>query len=335
MKIVFIDNKPVYQMNTDIQRRICEERGFEYITLDCADEAEVIDKCQDADAILVVYTKITASIINSLPKCKVIIRFGIGYDVIDVAAATKKGIFVCNIPDYCIEEVATHTVAMLLDISRKVTFYNNDVKAGRWVVADGYTLHRLSNQTIGFVGFGNIARQAARYMAAFGSNIIAYDPFLPEEVFESNHVTQVDFDTLLSQSDIISLHLPLFDNTYHIIDKAAIAKMKDGAKLVNTSRGPLICEDALLEAVNSGKLTAAALDVVEFEPLTEANYRLFESGRIVVSPHAAFSSEESMDDMLEKIALTACQILSNDFNETAVKRIVNRKELIDQIKPAS
>ena len=154
MKAVFIDNKPVYQMDVGIQRRICAEQGIEYDALDCADGQEVIERCQDADAVLVVYTKITADIIRALPKCRVIIRFGIGYDVIDVAAATERGILVCNIPDYCIEEVATHTVAMILDISRKLTFYHERVKSGRWVVADGYELHRLSRQTVGFVGFG-------------------------------------------------------------------------------------------------------------------------------------------------------------------------------------
>ncbi len=299
MKIVFIDNKPIYQMQTDIQRRICEAQGIEYAALDCVNEQEVIARCQDADAILVVYT--------------------------------EKGIFVCNIPDYCIEEVATHTAAMILDISRKLTFYHEDVKSGRWAAANGYALHRLSQQTIGFVGFGNIARQAAHYMAAFGSRIVAYDPFQPDEVFEASHVIRASFDTLLAESDIVSLHLPLFDSTYHMIDKNAIQKMKDGAKIVNTSRGPLICEKDLLAAITSGKLTAAALDVVEFEPITEANHPLFESGRVTVSPHAAFSSTESVIDMLEKIALTACQILKGDFQEDVIKRIVNRKELNHQI----
>ncbi|WP_297209880.1 C-terminal binding protein [uncultured Flavonifractor sp.] len=331
MKVVLVDNKPVYSMDISIQQRVCDAYGMEYVPLNCASEEEVIAACKDADAILDIYTKMTPKIIDSLEKCKVMVRFGIGYDVIDVDACTKKGIFVCNVPDYCIEEVATHTVAMILDVCRKVTFYNDEVRKGKWVAASGYPMHRLSKQTVGFVGFGNIARRAAGYMAAFGGKIVAYDPFLPNEVFEQNHAVKVELDELLERSDIISLHTPLFDSTYHIINKDTIARMKDGVMIVNTSRGPLICEEDLLDGIHSGKIAAAGLDVVEFEPLTQPNYRLFDSGRVVVSPHAAFSTVDSNAELLEKVAVTACQILKKDFNDTLVRRIVNRKELSAQI----
>lgn len=332
MKVVLVDNKPVYSMNIELQRKVCQEYGMEYVALNCASEAEVIDNCKDADAILDIYTKMTPQIINALDKCKVMVRFGIGYDVIDVEACTKKGIFVCNVPDYCIEEVATHTVALILDVCRKVTYYNDEVRKGKWVAASGYPMHRLSKQTVGFLGFGNIARQAAHYMSAFGGRLIAYDPFLPDEVFAQNHAEKVTLDQLLTQADIISLHTPLFDSTYHIINKESIAKMKDGVLLVNTSRGPLICEEDLLAAIDSGKVAAAGLDVVESEPLTQPNHPLFRSGRVVVSPHAAFSTVDSNAELLEKVALTACQVLKQDFNDALVRRIVNRKELSSQIK---
>lgn len=226
MKVVLVDNKPVYAMDISIQQRVCDAYGIEYVPLNCATQEEVIENCRDADAVLDIYTKMTPEIIDTMEKCKVIVRFGIGYDVINVDACTKKGIFVCNVPDYCIEEVATHTVAMILDICRKITYYNDEVRKGKWVAASGYPMHRLSKQTVGFIGFGNIARQAAHYMAAFGGKIIAYDPFLPDQVFEQHHAAKVELDELLERADIISLHTPLFDDTYHIINKDTIAKIE-------------------------------------------------------------------------------------------------------------
>lgn len=331
MKVVFVDNKPVYAMNTEIQRAVCQSYGFEYVTLDCRSEEEVIEKCRDADAILDVYFPLTPRIIQSLERCKVLVRFGIGYDCIDVEAATQKGIFVCNVPDYCIEEVATHTVALILDLCRKTCFYHNEVKEGRWKNASGYPVHRLSTQTVGFWGFGHIARQAARYLSAFGCRILAHDPFLPDEIFAQQGVERVSLEALLASADILSLHAPLTEQTHHQVNRESIAKMKDGVMLVNTSRGPLICEEDLLEGIASGKITAAALDVVEFEPIQVPHYRLFTSGRITVTPHAAFASAESRVELLQKVAQSACAVLAGEFNDTTLRRIVNRQALRHQI----
>ena len=331
MKAVFIDYDPLYGYNPEIQREICEKNGIEYVAVNCKTEDEIIEACKDADAVLDIFLQITPRVIESLDHCKVLVRFGIGYNEIDVEAATKKGIFVCNIPDYCIEEVATHAVALILAISRKIEYYHELARQGQWYPAKGYTMHRLSTQTVGFIGFGNIARKAAHYMSAFGCRLIAYDPFLDKEVFAANNAEGMDLDSLLAQADIISLHAPLFDDTYHIINKETIKKMKDGAMVVNTSRGPLICEDDLLEAIQSGKLAAAGLDVTEFEPITEPNYRLFSSDRIVVTPHAAFLTAESRIELTQKVALTACNILNGVFDDSTVRRIVNRKALSDKI----
>lgn len=328
MKAIFIDNKPVYHRNVAIQREICQNYGIDYADLDCRSEDEIIAQCQDADAILDIYAPITPRILDALPQCKVLVRFGIGYDVFDVDYATKKGIYVCNVPDYCTEEVATHTVALILDLTRKVSFYNTNVKNGRWVHTDGYPMHRLSTQTIGFAGFGKIARMAASYLAPFGCQLIAYDPYLSEEAFTAFGAESVSLEQLYARSDIISLHTPLSKDTRHMIDKKAIEQMKDGVLLVNTSRGPLICEDDLVDAINRGKVAGAALDVVEFEPIHEKNYRLFDSGRIVVTPHAAFSSDASSAELLAKVAETACAVLTGDFNRTVMNRIVNRKQLL-------
>ena len=326
MKAVFIDNKPQFHRNTEIQREVCRRYGVDYEVLDCRSEDEVIARCQDADAILDIYTPIGKRVLDALPRCKVLVRFGIGYDVFDVDYATQKGIFVCNVPDYCTEEVATHTVALLLTVARKIAFYDDEVRDGHWVHSDGYPMHRLSQQTVGFLGFGKIARQAARYMSAFGSRLIAYDPYLPDEAFPPD-VTRVSLEELYRQSDILSLHAPLFESTRHIVDKAAFAQLKDGVLIVNTSRGPLIAEQDLIDAVASGKVAGAGLDVTESEPISRPDHPLFATGRIVVTPHAAFSSDAASAELLAKVAETACAVLTG-AHDTVAHRIVNRAALL-------
>ncbi|MDO4406927.1 MAG: C-terminal binding protein [Eubacteriales bacterium] len=327
MKAVVVDNKPVFGLHIDTISRICAENGVTFEALNCVDEKDVIAQCQDADAILDVYTKLSAETIQALPNCKAFLRFGIGYDTFDVEAATAAGKMVCNVPDYCIEEVATHTVALILDLSHKVKFLADSVESGIWNANVGYPPHRLSGQTVGFIGFGNIARKAAEYMKAFGVEILAYDPYLTEEFVAGQGAKKVELDELLALSDIVSLHTPLFDSTYHIINEKSIAKMKDGVLLVNTSRGPLIDQDALVAAVESGKIAGAGLDVVEVEPLTDPESPLLRSGRIVVTPHAAYNSVESFAELMEKIAETACNILNGNLDDKTLRRIVNRKEL--------
>ena len=327
MKVVVVDNKPVYGLKVDTIARICAENGIEFEALTLADEADVVAQCQDADAIMDVYTKLSADAIQKLPNCKAFLRFGIGYDTFDVEAATAAGKMVCNVPDYCIEEVATHTVALILDLSHKVKLLADSVESGNWNAYVGYPPHRLSEQTVGFIGFGNIARKASEYMKAFGVDILANDPYLTEEFIAGQGAKKVELDELLAESDIVSLHTPLFDSTYHIINEESIAKMKDGALIVNTSRGPLIDQDALVAAVESGKIAGAGLDVVEVEPLTDPESPLFESGRIIVTPHAAYNSVESLGELMEKIAETACNILNGKLDDKTLRRIVNRKEL--------
>lgn len=260
---------------------------------------------------------------DALKNCKVILRYGIGYDVIDVDAATERGIKVCNSPLHCLDEVATHTVAMILAMERQLVFFNDLVKQGKWLANAGFKPHRLSTQTLGFVGFGNIARRAAEFAKGFGFHLIAYDPFLDAEKIEAHGVEKVSFDQLLEQADVISIHTPLLDSTYHLINRESIARMKDDVMIVNTSRGPIIAIDDLVQAVKSGKVRAAALDVVEGEPIVEAGHPLFETGRIICSPHAAYNSIEAEAQMMEVIAQTAVDVLNgkNPMN------IVNRKAL--------
>ena len=308
MKAIVVDKNSADGLDYTIQQKIFEENGIEFILEDCQTEDEIIEKCKDADALLVIYRQITPRIMDAM---------------IDVKAATERGIKVCNSPRHCLDEVATHTVAMILAMERKLVFYNDLVKEGKWLANEGFKPHRLSTQTLGFVGFGNIARRAAEFVKGFGFRMVAYDPFLPEEVVKAAGAEKVELDQLLAESDVISLHTPLMDSTYHLINKENIAKMKEGVMIVNTSRGPIIAIDDLMEAVKSGKVKAAALDVVEGEPVTVPNHPMFETGHIICSPHAAYNSVEAEAQMMEVLATTAVDIL----NGKNPSNIVNKKEL--------
>ena len=323
MKAILVDKSSADGLDYEIQKKIFEENGVQFIIEDCQTEDEIIERCSDADALLVIYKKITPRIMDNLKNCKVILRYGIGYDVIDVAAATERSIKVCNSPTHCLDEVATHTIAMLLAIERKLIMYHENVKEGKWLANAGFKPHRLSSQTLGFIGFGNIARRAAEFAKGFGFTMIGYDPFLKDEVFESLGVRKVSLDELFAHSDVISIHTPLVEETFHLINKDTIAKMKDGVMIVNTSRGPIICEEDLLEAVKSRKILAAALDVIESEPVTIKNHPLYDIGNIIISPHAAYNSVEAENQMMGVLATTAVKILNGENTSN----IVNSKAL--------
>lgn len=323
LKAIVVDKNSADGLDYSIQAEIFKKNGIEFILEDCQTEDEIIEKCKDADILLVIYRKITPRIMDALKNCKVILRYGIGYDVIDVPAATERGIKVCNSPTHCLDEVATHTVAMMLAIVRQLVIYNESVKSGKWLANVGIKPHRLSSQTIGLIGFGNIARRVAEFVKGFGMKIVVYDPFVTQDVCDTYGVKAVSMEELFKRSDIISIHVPLMESTEHLINKETIAKMKDGVMIVNTSRGKIVCEKDLLDAVKSGKVEAAALDVIESEPIDRANHEVFETGRIIVSPHAAYNSVEAEQEMMKVLAETAVAVLNGDNP----KNIVNSKEL--------
>lgn len=298
MKAIVVDKNSADGLDYSIQQKIFEEHGIEFVLEDCQTEDEIIEKCKDADALLVIYRKITPRIMDALTNCKVILRYGIGYDVIDVAAATERGIKVCNSPLHCLDEVATHTIAMILAMERQLVFFNDVVKSGRWLANAGFKPHRLSCQTLGFIGFGNIARRTADFAKGFGFNMIAYDPYLEASVIEASGAEKVELEELLAVSDVISIHTPLFDSTYHLINRDSIAKMKDGVIILNDSRGPLIVEEDLKEALNSGKVGAAGLDVVSTEPIRGDN-PLLQARNCFITPHIAWAPRESRQRLMD------------------------------------
>ena len=257
---------------------------------------DILAVARDADAILVTYAKLPADLLRQLQRCKSIGRFGLGVDNIDTKAAAELGITVSYVPDYCMHEVSDHAMALLLALARKISFSNTLVQSGRWEMPAVAPLHRIAGQVLGLIGFGNIPRALAPKAKAFGYQVIACDPYAGSELFAACGVEAVSFENLLARADAISVHAPLTPATRGLIDAAAFARMKKGAVIVNTARGPLIDEPALIAALDSGQLGGAALDVVATEPLPKDS-ALLGRPNVILTPHTAFYSVEALEEL--------------------------------------
>ena len=263
---------------------------------------------RDADAVIVCYAQIKSDIINHLTKCRVIARTGLGVDNIDIPAAKAKNIVVTYVPDYCLREVSDHAMALLLALARKVTLANKLAQQGRWEMPAVQPIFRLEGQVLGLVGFGNIPRTLVAKAKAFGLKVITSDPFVAEEHLNKHDVKNVSFDELLAQSDFISVHAPLLPQTRHLFNEEAFKKMKKGAYIINTARGPLIDEKALIAALDSGHLAGAGLDVIETEPMPKDS-PLIGRDNLILTPHTGFYSVESLVELQTKAATDVAHVL--------------------------
>jgi D-3-phosphoglycerate dehydrogenase len=272
---------------------------------------DILAVAKDADAILVTYAKLTRDILSQLTKCKAIGRFGLGVDNIDLPTAKEKGIAVNYVPDYCIREVSDHTMALLLALIRKIPLSNKLVQSGRWEMPAVVPIRRLEGTVLGLVGFGHIPRLVVPKAQAFGMKVIAYDPYVKPEQFKAMNVEGVDFDTLVKTSDYVSVHAPLLPATRAMLNADAFAKMKKGAYVVNTARGPLIDEPALIAALDAGQVGGAALDVVTAEPLAKDS-PLLGRDNVIISPHTGFYSIEALEELQTKCATDVARVLSGE-----------------------
>jgi D-3-phosphoglycerate dehydrogenase len=295
----------------DPAKKALSRLDFELHVAKSGTAEDILAVAKDADALITTYAKITGEIIKQLTKCKAIGRFGLGVDNIDLVAAKDKGIPVNYVPDYCIHEVSDHAVAMLLALIRKIPLSNKLVQGGRWEMPAVVPITRITGTTLGLVGFGNIPRLVAPKAQAFGMKVIAYDPYVKPEVFKAADVEGVDLDTLLKRSDYISVHAPLMDATRGLINAAALAKTKKGVYIVNTARGPLIDEAALVAALDSGQVGGAALDVVTVEPLPKDS-KLVGRDNVILTPHTGFYSVEALAELQTKCASDIARILSGE-----------------------
>jgi len=272
---------------------------------------DVVAVAKDADAVLVTYAKLTREVLTQFTRCKAIGRFGLGVDNIDLVAAKEKGMAVNYVPDYCIREVSDHAMALLLALIRKIPLSNRLVQSGRWEMPAVVPIRRIEGTVLGLVGFGHIPRLVAPKAQAFGIRVIACDPYAKPEVFKTAGVESVDFDTLLQSSDYVSVHAPLLAATRGMMNAAAFAKMKKGAYIVNTARGPLIDEPALVAALDSGQIGGAGLDVVTSEPLAKDS-PLLGRDNVIISPHTAFYSIEALNELQTKCATDVARVLSGE-----------------------
>ena len=275
-----------------------------------------------ADAVLVTYAKINADMIAGMPKVRIISRFGIGVDNVDLDAATARGIVVTKVPDYCIDEVSDHAMALLLSVVRKIPASSARTHGGRWEMKAVVPIHRLRGSVIGLVGFGRIPQLVVPKAQSFGMKVIAFDPYAPAEAFTTLGVESVSLADLLSRSDYVSVHCPLTPETKHLFSTETFKQMKAGSYIVNTARGPIIDEAALAVALDSGHIAGAALDVMAQEPPPASP--LFGRDNVLITPHTSFYSEESLVELQTKAAQEVVAVLSgkaprNPVNPEALK----------------
>jgi len=299
------------------EQRVLEPVGGKLELAECRTEDDVIKACKGAQGILNRAAPMTARVITTLDKCKVIARYGVGVDNVDVEAATAMGIVVANVPDYCNDEVSTQAAALMLALARRIVSHDKAVRNGAWDIGSAEPIYRTAGKTLGLVGLGRIARAVARKMKGFEMKIIACDPYVSDEEAAAVGVELVDFDTLVSAADFISLHAPLSDSTRKMINAAALSKMKPTAYLVNTSRGGLIDQAALVDALREGRIAGAALDVYEVEPL-EPDSPLKSLDNVILTDHAGWYSEDSIVELQTRAAKAVAAVLTGERPESVV-----------------
>jgi len=306
----------------EVEKEVLKQIGAKVKFFQCRSEEEIATVAREADALLNDHLPLSGKTLSSLDKVRIIVRCAIGYDNIDLEKATEKRIIVCNVPDYCINEVADHTLSLILALARKIPWINAATKAGEWNWRRFAPMYRLEGKTAGIIGFGRIGREVAKRLKAFGLRVIAFDPYLPREVFESIGAVQVGLEELLSEADIISVHCPLTRETYHLIDREKFRLMKKTAIFVNVARGAIVDEKALYQALKKKQIQAAGLDVFETEPLEKDN-PLLELDNVILTPHIAWYSEEA------EIAVrkSAAEEIVRFFSGVKPKNVVNPQVL--------
>jgi D-3-phosphoglycerate dehydrogenase len=312
--------------NLDLARGVVSRIGAELRMAAQPTPEGIVEVARDADGLLVTYAKITAEMIGQMKRCRIISRFGIGVDNVDIDAATASGIVVTKVPDYCIDEVSDHAMALLLSLVRKIPFSSARAHAGRWEMPAVVPIHRLRGTVLGLVGFGRIPQLVAPKAKSFGLHVVTFDPYVPQTVIDQAGVERVEFDQLVRMSDYISIHTPLMPETHHLFNVEVFRKMKPGAVLVNTSRGPVVDESALAHALDERQLAGAALDVLEKEPPTSSP--LFGRDNVILTPHTSFYSVEALEELQTKAAEEVVRVLSgqlprNPVNPDVLKALRN------------
>lgn len=308
MKVVITDYE---YPNVDQERKIITDFGAQLDACHLKTPEEIAAKVEDADAVIVQYADITKEIIARMKHCKIIIKYGIGVNNIDSDAAAAKKIYVCNVPDYGVDEVSNHAIAMLLALAKKLPIVTKTLKNGEWGYGSTVPLFRLQGSTLGLIGIGRIPSLIARKMSNFGMRILAFDPYVSKEEAKKRGAELADFETLCKKSDFISIHCPLTPSTTHIFNWETFKMMKKTAFIINTARGPVIEESALVEALKTGEIAGAGIDVYESEPIAR-DHPLLQMGQVIATPHCAWYSEEAITTLQRKVAEEVVNVLSGN-----------------------
>ena len=312
MKVVITD----YDYgDLDVDRDILECAGAQVVGLQAKCEEDLFEAARDCSAMMNQYAKVGADTIAHMQQCRVIARYGVGVDIVDVAAATKNGILVTNVRDYCTEEVADHAISLWLTLARKLPDYDRATHNGIWQWQSGKPIYRLRDRTMGIVSFGKIGQAIAVRAKAFGVNIIAYDPFLSVSAAAEHGAELVSKADLLERADYILMQAPMTSETKHFLSDAEFSAMKPGAILVNTGRGPTVDNKALYRALTEGHIAAAGLDDPEEEPAKRAEWSpsdnpIFTLPNVLITPHAAYYSEESIRSAREIASTQVAKVLT-------------------------
>ncbi|MHB1161785.1 MAG: C-terminal binding protein [Chloroflexota bacterium] len=305
-----------------IEQRVLEAANARLEIHECRDEEQLLEIVRYADGLLVERAPITRKVIAGMERCLVMARYGVGYDCIDVQAAADAGIIVCNVPDYCVSEVADHTIALLLAQARSLIQLDSEVRRGVWdVYSGGKGNQRLAGLTLGMIGLGRIGRAVARRAAAFGLQIMVYDPYVSTEAMAAEGLEKAEMEEVLKAADFLTMHLPLSAQTQHILDADRIRLMKPTARVVNTARGGLVNQKALTEALMEGRLAGAALDVLEQEP-PDPDDPLLTLPNVIITPHAAFYSPGASRDLHRMAAEEVARVLQGQMPHSVVNPAV-------------
>ena len=316
-------DQPFHVVHTDarspqgfeIERELLEAAGATLELLPRGDRTPLAERAGGADALLVASAQITRELLEQLPRCRLVVRYGVGLDTVDLAAASEHGVVVAYFPDFCQPEVANHATLLLLACAKKLIVLDRAVRDGSWRPGPLEPMAAIHGETLGLVGFGAIAREVAVRGAALGCAVMAHDPYADAAAFSEAGVERVELlDALLERSDYVSLHVPLTPETAGLIGPEQLRRMRPTATLINTARGPVVQQDALIEALREGRLAAAGLDVFEEEPLP-ADSPLTALDNVVLTPHTASYSDEAFGNLKHRVAGAAIDVMQGRWPE--------------------
>ncbi|WP_156288381.1 C-terminal binding protein [Oceanobacillus salinisoli] len=307
-KITIIDHE---WENTKIEEDLIDlystaENPIKLSVLQSQNKSEIIQAAKESDAIIIMYANIDREILEAVPNLKLVSRYGIGINMVDVDAATECNTMVANVNDYCVDEVSDHALASIMAAARRLVQYNNLTRNGDWDFKQVPIPLRANKAIIGLLGYGKIPKRLAEKLKAIGYQVYAYDPFVDKDTMSGDGVIKASIEEIMKESDFISVHVPLIKDTYHLIGKKEIEMMKSSAYIVNTARGPIIDENALVEALQENKIAGAFLDVTEEEPLP-SEHILRSLEQVVLTPHSAWYSVDAFREIREKAIMNVIE----------------------------